>query len=248
LSLPSQPENINPQARSNTGLVFFTEIRHLFDACIDLIFPPRCAGCGRVDYVWCEQCQLNLASIPIEPIINDTIPFMEFVASTGLHDGLLKEAVQGIKYGNVKLLGEELGKRLAECVQTQDWTIDTMIPVPLHETRLKQRGYNQAQVLCEYAATQLEIPCVPQALKREIYSQSQVGLSAEERKKNVENVFSAKSDLVSNRSIIIVDDVCTTGSTLSECAKVLLDAGARQVYGLTVSTPHVDKSSFFTPH
>jgi ComF family protein len=248
LSLSFQPHNTNPQARSNTGLVFFTEIRRLFNVCIDLIFPPCCAGCGRVDFVWCEQCQLALESLPVQSVKNSVLPRIEFVASTGQHHGILQKAVQGLKYRNVKLLGEELGNRLAECTQMQDWTIDIMIPVPLHADRLKERGYNQAQVLCEYAAAQLEIPCVPDALQRKVYSKSQVGLSAHERKTNVVDVFSANPDLVFDRSIIIVDDVCTTGSTLSACAQVLLDAGARRVYGLTVTAARGQDDTVFTPH
>jgi ComF family protein len=235
LSLDFQPHNTNPQARNTTGLVLFTEIRRLFNVCIDMIFPPRCAGCGRVDYVWCEQCEANLKTFPVHPYIREGIEGIQFVASTNDHKGLLREAVQGLKYGNVKSLGEELGSRLAECAKLQDWMIDIMIPVPLHADRLKQRGYNQAQVMCEYAAAQLGIPCVPHALQRTRYSGSQVGLSARERMKNTENAFAATPELVSNRSIVIVDDVCTTGSTLSACAKALLDAGAQQVYGLTIT-------------
>jgi competence protein ComFC len=235
LSLTSH--NTNPQARSNTGLVFSTGIRRLFDACINLIFPPRCAGCGRVDEVWCEQCTLDLESLPVHFYLqDDAVDSIEKIAFTGDHAGILREAVQGLKYNNVQALGELLGKRLADELRLQNWTFDMMIPVPLHADRLKERGYNQAQVVCEHAAAQLGYTCLPQALKREISSHSQVGLSAKERKKNVAGAFSASSDLVSGCTILIVDDVCTTGSTLAECAQALIAAGALKVYGLTLTS------------
>ncbi len=235
MSLPLQPQNTSSQARSNTGLVFSTGIHRVLNACIDLIFPPCCAGCDRVDQFWCERCQLTLESLPIQNVIKQDVASIAFVAATGTHDGILRKAVQGLKYRNVRQLGEELGIRLAATARMQEWTIDIMIPVPLHADRLKQRGYNQAQVICEYAAEQLELPCVPQALKRERYSQSQVGLSAKERKENVADAFSAAPNLVSGNTVLIVDDVCTTGSTLNECAQALIAAGARQVYALTVT-------------
>jgi ComF family protein len=234
LSLTSH--NTSPQARSNTGLVFYTGIRRLFSACIDLIFPPRCAGCGRVDDVWCEQCTLNLEALPVTLHIHaDAIDSIEQIAFTGIHAQILREAVQALKYNNVQALAEALGKRVAAEIALVNWTFDIMIPVPLHADRLKERGYNQAQEVCEFAAAQLGYTCLPQALKREVYSHSQVGLSAQERKKNVAGVFSASSDLVSGRTILLVDDVCTTGSTLAECAQALKAAGALQVYGLTVT-------------
>lgn len=239
MSLSVQPHSTNPQARSRTGLVLFSGIHRLLHACVDLIFPPRCAGCGRVDYVWCERCQLNLADIPLEFILKTDVPAVSWVASTGAHEGLLREAVQGLKYGNVQLLGAALGERLAICLQMQEQTFDMIIPVPLHADRLKERGYNQAQIVCEYAAAQLGLTCIPQALKREKYSQSQVGLSAKERRENVADAFSANPDLVSEHTVLIVDDVCTTGSTLSSCAQALLEAGARQVFALTITAARI---------
>lgn len=237
MSLLSQPHDSNTQARSSFGLAFLKGIRRLFNVCIDLIFPPRCAGCGRLDTIWCEHCQSELQAIPVYPCIRDDIADVVAVAATGWHEGLLREAVQGLKYGNAKLLGAALGTRLAQRLQTQDWMIDTLIPVPLHAERLKERGYNQAQIVCEAAAAQLGLPCVPQALTRVRYSHSQVGLSARERMENVADAFMANAELVSHRTILLVDDVCTTGSTLSACAAALLEAGAQQVYGLTITTP-----------
>ncbi|NWF70402.1 MAG: ComF family protein [Chloroflexi bacterium] len=157
------------------------------------------------------------------------------VAATGLHSDILREAVQGLKYGNVQVLAAALGARLARRLQMQNWTIDMLIPVPLHAARLRERGYNQAQMVCEAAARQLALPCVPEALRRERYTHSQVGLTRAERMRNVVDAFSADPDRVSQRTIVVVDDVCTTGSTLSACAQALLAAGARMVYGLTVT-------------
>jgi ComF family protein len=135
-------------------------------------------------------------------------------------------------------LGAALGERLGARFVMANWTIDTIVPVPLHAMRLKERGYNQSQILSENMAQRLGLSCTPEALRREKYSQSQVGLSAVERKKNVEDAFSATPQLVEHRKILLVDDVCTTGSTLSVCAQALRAAGASQVYALTVTAAH----------
>jgi ComF family protein len=118
-----------------------------------------------------------------------------------------------------------------------NWTIDMIVPVPMHTTRLRERGYNQAQLLGEHAAQQLAIPCVPEAVQRLRHTQSQVNLNAQERQANMQDAFEANPQLVSGQTILLIDDVYTTGATLAACAQTALDAGATAVYGLTVTSP-----------
>jgi competence protein ComFC len=121
----------------------------------------------------------------------------------------------------------------------QNWTIDIIVPVPLHMSRLAERGYNQAQLLSEVLAKEAALPCSPEAVSRQRNTQSQVTLNAMERQINLQDAFQAHPQLVSNKNILLIDDVYTTGATLSACAQAILEAGALAVYGLTVTVARI---------
>ncbi len=209
-------------------------IQHLFISAIELIFPPRCASCGRVDTYWCERCQEALDQIPVETrlklVENDLT-----VACTGVHMGQLQKSIHALKYENLKLIASPLGQRLAACLVQLDWDADIIVPVPLYPKRLAERGYNQAELLGNQITSRLSIPCVPHAITRTQETRSQVGLDRKQRLLNVAEAFGANPEYVANKTVLLVDDVCTTGATLSTCAQAALAAGARAVYGLTVT-------------
>lgn len=223
---------LTSQAQAAPGL--FAPWRQASSWLIDLLFPPRCAGCGRVDSAWCPACQRDLDAIPYPPRPL-THPPLAAVAATAPHRGVIREAVQALKYDNARQVAVPLGARMAQHLAAQGWTIDMIIPVPLHTTRLAERGYNQSQLLGEQVARDMALPCVPSALHRDRSTHSQVTISAAERLVNVKSAFSAAPDLVNHRAVLIIDDVFTTGATLSACAEALLAAGAAAVYGLTVT-------------
>jgi ComF family protein len=200
----------------------------------DLIFPPRCAGCGRVDHYWCAVCQRDIERMPLTPVVNP-LPPLTAIASTGTHVGKLREAVQGLKYDNNRQLAEPLGERLAARLATLNWTIDMVVPVPLHTKRLAERGYNQAQVIAEHLAVHTGMRCVPEAMRREKFTRSQVELNATERLLNLADAFQGSPELLMGRVVLLIDDVYTTGATLSNCAQAALQAGARAVFALTVT-------------
>jgi ComF family protein len=233
MSLFSSSSDANREAQISSGL-FAPLHKRLLLLVADLVFPPRCAGCGRVDQYWCAVCQDDINQMPLTPYVNP-LPPLAAIASTGTHTGKLREAVQGLKYDNNRQLAEPLGKRLAARLATMNWTIDMLVPVPLHAMRLAERGYNQAQVVAEYLTAHVGIPCVPQAIYREKFTRSQVELSAAERLANLADAFQGEYVLLSGRTILLIDDVYTTGATLSNCAQAALAAGARAVYGLTVT-------------
>ncbi len=211
-------------------------LRRWWKTGINLVFPPRCAGCGRVDKIWCERCQAEMDAIPLDTHV-DPHPPMTAVAVTGIHNGLLQQVQWALKYEYTPEVAIPLGLRLAERFAMLNWTIDMVIPVPIHTLRLRERGYNQAQLLGEVAAHKLALPCVPAALQRLRQTQSQVTLNAQERLANMQNAFEADPQLVSGQRILLIDDVYTTGATLVACAQAALDAGASAVYGLTVTSP-----------
>jgi ComF family protein len=116
-----------------------------------------------------------------------------------------------------------------------NWEIDVVFPVPLSRRRLRERGYNQAALFALPLALGLNVPYRPKALRRVRHTRSQVDLSWGERRENVSGAFAASSDDVSGKTILLVDDVITTGATLNACASALLSAGARAVYAFSVA-------------
>jgi ComF family protein len=203
---------------------------------LDLLFPPRCAGCGRVDSIWCAACAQEVDRLPFPAVRSlSTSASLQAVAVTGLHEGRLQKGLWALKYENIRQVAVPLGQRLAARLADTSWTIDTLVPVPLHIDRQQQRGYNQAALLASAVSEVTGIPMLSQALERQIDTRSQVGLNAEERQANVQDAFRARPDLIAHQTILLIDDVYTTGATLEACAQAALEAGASAVYGLTVT-------------
>lgn len=224
----------NEALRPPAGLLLSKEtLRHWLVVGLDILFPPRCAGCGRVDAEWCERCAAALAAVPValHHRTLETIP----VASTGEHTGLLQRAVQALKYENTRILTSPLSQRLAAGINQLEWPVEAVVPVPLHESRLQARGYNQAQLLAEALSRTLGIPCYPDAVRRVRATRSQVGLNGADRRRNVQDAFAVGSSELLGKTVLVVDDVCTTGATLLACAQALHAAGARAVYAVTVT-------------
>lgn len=146
--------------------------------------------------------------------------------------------VQELKFGGRRDLVGLLGPLLARtCLDT--WSradVDLIVAVPLHPTRRRERGYNQAELLARSLAREAALPFCGSALRRIRATVPQVGLSDPERSKNVHGAFcSEKPDLVKGKRILLVDDVMTTGSTLQSAAEALSEAGALRVFVLTAA-------------
>lgn len=203
-------------------------------AILDLIYPPQCAGCGRVDTAWCSNCDRKLRNTPLSILVRPLPPLLISI-STGYHNGILQKAIHALKYEGVMDVVPALGDRLSAALAEQSVTFDTIIPVPIFKVRLKERGYNQSQVIGSYMAQYMVQPVLAAALERTRHTPPQVGLSQRARVENVRDAFRANPSLVSDTTILLLDDVMTTGATLQECAHALLDAGARAVLSLTVT-------------
>ena len=155
-------------------------------------------------------------------------------------EGPIRNALHKLKYHRNMALGDALAQPLAEYVGTLGWTVNLVVPVPLGKKRMKERGYNQIGLVAMPLAEINHWQYAPRALARTRETRSQVGLTVAERKENVAGAFRADTELVSGKSILLMDDVATTGATISACAAALLDAGARNVYALTLARalPH----------
>lgn len=229
------------ETRTSTGFFSYISIKKFGNTLLDLLFPASCVHCGRVDIGFCDNCHADLANFPISLYTTTTeigIP----VASTGAHQGILQSAVQALKYHGQPTLGIPFGQRLAQTIQQLDWTFDIIVPVPLHTTRYQERGYNQSQEMAVELAKVINCPNLPDAIERIRGTGSQVDLSREERLKNLDDAFTALPNLITGKTLLLVDDVQTTGTTLSMCAEAAIQAGAVRVYGITVTAATVSRN------
>jgi ComF family protein len=156
------------------------------------------------------------------------------VYSFGWFEDQLRELIHLFKFGCVKPAAKPLGDMLAR-VLPRELKIDVIVPVPLHWTRLLTRGFNQSELLAMEVARRWQVP-VDGALLRKKRTSSQTELTHDERRLNVEGAFEVrKSAAVAGRSVLLIDDVLTTGATARACARMLKRAGARRVTVLTLA-------------
>ena len=200
---------------------------------LDLVFPPTCGNCGRVDYRFCRDCLDELGRVPLASSSRE-VDSLDAARATGAHSGLLRHAVQAFKYEGATLLSEALAARLTAALRETNWPIDVIVPVPLFADREEERGYNQSALLSERVAGETGLPESANILRRIRSTSQQALLDEPERRANVWDAFEAGENARGLR-VLLIDDVVTTGSTLSECARALRAKGASQVFGIAVS-------------
>lgn len=147
----------------------------------------------------------------------------------------VRSVLHSLKYHQNIGLGQTLAESIAPVLNQLNWPIQGVIPIPLSEDRQRERGYNQAGLIARPAAQLLGLDYLPLGLHRSRHTRSQVGLTIVERERNVKKAFQADPGLVSAKNILLVDDVCTTGATLTDAARALSEAGAKSVYAFTVA-------------
>jgi len=153
-----------------------------------------------------------------------------------IYDGEIVKLIHGLKYNNKKYLAESLSIFMADKFNSEKLHADIVIPVPLCTKRLKQRGYNQSELLTNQISKILKIPSNNNVLIRVKETPTQTGLDFLERQKNLTGAFKVKNKkVIKDKSLLLIDDVFTTGATVTECAKMLKQAGAGCVYVLTIA-------------
>ena len=219
-----------------------------------MLYPPECGGCGKKGACWCVQCQeqvkiLNgelceVCGLPLEKTgVCDTCradrPRFRALRAWAVFEEPLQSALHNLKYRRNMSMGNALAVHMADFVQALNWPIDVIVPVPLGRKRRRERGYNQVGMIALPLALALEVRYVPKGLARRKETRSQVGLSKQERRENVREAFQAAAGM-SGKNVLVMDDVSTTGSTLSSSAEALYFSGAKDVYALTVARalPH----------
>lgn len=217
---------------------------------LDWVFPPRCAGCDRPGDRWCLECRA-LVNSPEEPlcpvcgmpqpggtvcrVCRDNPPHFQALRSWGIFDGSLRKVLHRLKYRRDLALGQSLAEEILPAFRSLQWPVDLVVPVPLGKKRFKERGYNQAALIAHPLALALGLEYTVKTLRRWRETRTQVGLSREQRRENVSGVFRVDAGTAHGRNILLIDDVATTGSTLSSAAEALRAAGAVQVYAFTAA-------------
>ena len=152
----------------------------------------------------------------------------------------LREAIHSLKYKNNIPLGFYFSVKLIPIIQKENWLFDLIIPVPLNKSHLKDRGFNQSALISRPIAHFIQKPLDTKSLKRIKETQPQFNLSSEDRYKNVKDAFWGNPATLKDKTILLVDDIITTGATMENCTKALLDAGAKKVYCISVARVFVD--------
>lgn len=207
------------------------------DWILDLLFPRRCAFCRRLTQqgaLVCPQCR---AKLPVTgAAARQDFPHLEACYSPLYYVEPVRGSLLRYKFGGLSMYAEVYGEFLAKCIDENGISCDSITWVPLSRRRLRKRGYDQAQLLAKELSARTGLPC--QALLEKVRNnrvQSTVG-SAAQRKQNVKGAYSVRKGLtLVHRRILLVDDIVTTGATLSECAAVLKQAGAKAVVGITAA-------------
>lgn len=218
---------------------------------MDLLFPPRCVGCGREGEFLCVLCRHSLPRLDGALCPKCSQPFqkggvcspcqrwplaIDGIRSPYRFEGVMRQAILGLKYQNLKVLSTPLAELLAHYWQSCPLPGEVLVPVPLHPRRLRERGYNQAALLARALGERIGLPVEETSLRRYRAAPSQArAASAEERRANVAGAFLCPPSSLEGKRVVLVDDVCTTGATLDAAARALKAAGARSVWGLTLA-------------
>ena len=225
---------------------------------MDFVYPPVCLICKEVireensqnprgsvcpvcwnsleieEKPYCSECKLDL---DISQTHNCST-YLDRVYSLGMFDENFQEMIHHFKYKGKVSAGKSLGIRLAQELKKQSVSdVACLIPVPLHKARKRERGFNQSEIVAESLGAELNLKIEKNILSRIKNTRDQTKLSIEERKQNVAGAFQVqdKQKILQGQKIILVDDVITTGATLNECARVLKQAGAKEILAVTIA-------------
>lgn len=229
-----------------------------FHAFVNLLFPATCAACGAPGSPLCDRCAQEVQPFPgpicarcgsLQPravalcaacAARPGRPIALMRAVT-VHGPPMRGLIHALKYEQRPELGAPLARYLAAGFAAPEWqaaahAVDAVVPVPIHAERLRERGYNQSELLARPFAAAAGLAVEPGWLARTRHTRQQVGLNAPERQANVQDAFTA-APAVRGRTLLLVDDVCTTGATMHACAAAAYAAGAQAVYALALARP-----------
>lgn len=222
-------------------------MNRLGERLLDLLYPPKCAFCRRLvtdGRMLCPACEKQLPA-PEKEMQSRKISGLAVCLSPLYYTGDVRQSLHRYKFRGATAYYRIYAELMADCLRENGVTADLVTWVPLSRKRLRKRGYDQARLLAEEVARLTHLPC-EQTLEKPIHNSAQSGTrSAEERIRNVQGVYRAVTSFC-GESILLIDDIVTTGATLSAAADVLLNVGAEQVTGLTLARTARGDEAFST--
>lgn len=216
----------------------------------DFFLPRICPSCNNklnsFEEIVCDYCFSRLKLTPeslikteyenkfaIKNFIKDFHPIFVFESGNEI-----QHLIHSLKYNKQFRIGIYLGEIIANQINQKfiDWNIELIIPIPLHQLKKAERGYNQSEFIAKGLSERTKIPYSRKVIHRKKFTETQTHLSALERQQNVKDAFKVvNKKLIEGKNILLVDDVITTGATISECAKVLLREGAKNIFATSVA-------------
>lgn len=229
-------------------------IQSLLEDFLNLIYPRTCMACGntlfRHEEIICSHCLIHLPKTfyhkdPKNPLLSlfwGKIP-IEMVSAFYFYNkgNKVQNLIHQLKYKKQPEVGIYLGKRYGVFLKKSEFfeNISLIIPVPLHHTKQKIRGYNQAEMIAKGLSISMDVPYDCTSFIRSSATETQTKKTKLERWENVKNKFKVEdSDIIKNQHILLVDDVITTGSTLEACAQVLLEVEGVKVSMASIAAAH----------
>ncbi len=226
-------------------------LEQLKKTALDLLFPLRCIECGNEGSLICPYCRNRLSWImtPVCPFCGVDKPLdipctscpvfqpvIDGIRAPFRFEGTIRSAVHQLKYRNLRAIAAPLAKMMADYLDDNPLPYGIIIPVPLHNKRLRERGYNQSELLAKEIAGLTGVRIEKDLLTRHRHTPAQVMTkSIQERRANLTGAFTCKSENINGKKVLLIDDVATSGATLDACAKALKSAGAVSVWGLTLA-------------
>jgi ComF family protein len=206
-------------------------------------------GCNQLGDAFCPRCRSRIPFLPKEICSRCGTPryseesfsthtcvgsdSISEIRSAAFFRGVIRKSIIALKYQNRKYYADALIQQCAYQWPIERWNADCIVPIPSSESSLSRRGYNQAELLADAYSHFTGIPWSKRYIQKKDHIHSQVGLSASDRKRNIKNAFLGSA--CSGLTLLLIDDVCTTGATMESAAVALKAAGAVQVFGVTVA-------------
>ena len=227
------------------------ELREIIWKGLDWLYTPQCVSCGEKGIILCARCEKEIERVTSpyclkcgKPIIAGkgcrlckTSDFcFDAARACFIYSGPVAAGIKQLKYHQNLELSGYFGKELAKLYRALYWESDLLIPVPLSKERKRERGFNQSEWIANVLGKEVSVPVSTTALLKIRHTETQVHLNGDDRRKNLKGVFLAEPVFVREKSVLLIDDVMTTGTTFNECAAALLEAGAREVRCLAIAT------------
>lgn len=214
----------------------------------DFFWPRRCSGCGYRDVWLCDECLAKTpvwqapwcsrCGIPVQFLCHchELVSAISAARAVGHHTEWLQRGVQLFKYREELARADQFAPLMADAIVDLP-VADLIVAVPLHRKREIERGYNQALLLAERISAEIGVPVADRGVfVRRANTRHQTGLSADERRKNLSNAFVVeRPTVIAGSSVLLVDDVMTSGATMGACATIIRQAGAKHIQVVTVT-------------